>query len=94
MPAKDLSYDDLVRIADALTSFPVKISSYGKPADAQVSQGGVKLSSLDESMQVKKTEGLYVVGEAVNVDGICGGYNLQWAWTSAALCADGIIGEL
>ena len=94
MPAKDLSYDDLVRIADALTSFPIKISSYGKPADAQVSQGGVKLSSLDESMQVKKTEGLYVVGEAVNVDGICGGYNLQWAWTSAALCADGIIGEL
>lgn len=93
MPAKDLSYDDLVKIADALTSFPVKITDYGKASDAQVSQGGVNLASLDDNMQVKKTKGLYVVGEAVNVDGICGGYNLQWAWTSASLCADGIIGD-
>ena len=31
-----------------------------------------------------------VIGEAVNCNGICGGYNLQWAWTSAALAAEGI----
>ena len=94
MPAKDLFYNDLVRIADALTAFPVKITDYGKPGDAQVSQGGVNLASLDDNMMIPKTPGLYVVGEAVNVDGICGGYNLQWAWTSAALCAEGIIGAL
>ena len=49
------------------------------------------------NMEVKVNErletcypGLYIIGEAVNVNGICGGYNLQWAWTSAALAAEGI----
>ena len=94
LPAKDIFYNDLCRIADALTAFPFTITGYGKPADAQVSQGGVNLSALDGHLQIPPHPGIYVIGEAVNVDGICGGYNLQWAWTSAALCADGIIGDI
>ena len=49
-----------------------------------------KLSKLDDNMQVKGCHGLYIIGESVNVNGICGGYNLQWAWTSAALAAESI----
>jgi predicted flavoprotein YhiN len=42
-------------------------------------------------MQSKLKKGLYIIGEALNVDGDCGGYNLQWAFTSACIAKDGIL---
>ena len=53
----------------------------------QVYCGGVKLESLDNTLQSKKHKGLYFCGEICDVDGLCGGYNLQWAWTSAFVVA-------
>ena len=41
-------------------------------------------------MMSKRFGGLYAIGEALDVDGDCGGYNLQWAWASAAACARSI----
>lgn len=50
---------------------------------AQVTSGGVSLDSLQaETMESRKYPGLYIAGELADVDGICGGYNLQWAWSS------------
>ena len=49
---------------------------------AQVTCGGVPLKELTEEMESRLVPGLYFAGEIVNVDGICGGYNLQWAWSS------------
>lgn len=64
---------------------------------AQVSSGGVELSQLNmETMEVKKYPGLYITGELADVDGICGGYNLQWAWSSghaAGKCISSSKGE-
>ena len=60
--------------------------------NAQVTSGGVNLGSL--STECKLTEGVYVIGEAVNVDGPCGGYNLQWAWSSAMAAADSVGGRI
>ena len=57
---------------------------------AQITVGGVKLSSLNDGLSLKKRDDIYVIGEAVNVDGPCGGYNLQWAWSSAFAAADDI----
>lgn len=58
---------------------------------AQVSSGGVELSQLNmETMELKAYPGMYITGELADVDGICGGYNLQWAWSSghaAGMCA-------
>ena len=51
------------------------------------------LSCLSSSLETR-VKGLYVTGEAVNVDGPCGGYNLQWAWSSAFAVADAIKGAL
>ena len=57
---------------------------------AQVCRGGVDLSRLDpETMQVKETPGLFIAGELADIDGPCGGYNLQWAWTSGAIAGRG-----
>ena len=49
---------------------------------AQACMGGVDLNELTETLEAKKCTGLYFTGEAVDVDGKCGGYNLQWAWSS------------
>ena len=48
----------------------------------QVFSGGIELDNLDDNLQSKKYDNLYVIGESLNVDGKCGGFNLQWAWTS------------
>jgi hypothetical protein len=53
---------------------------------AQVCAGGVKTSELDPcTMESRYIEGLYIVGELLDIDGICGGYNLQWAWATGYL---------
>ena len=47
--------------------------------------GGVDVREVDaQTMESKKVKGLYFAGEILDVDGICGGYNLQWAWSSGA----------
>jgi predicted flavoprotein YhiN len=44
-------------------------------------------------MQSKEYKNLYAIGEILDIDGDCGGFNLQWAWSSAMAAADSIIGE-
>ncbi len=52
----------------------------------QVRRGGVAVEALDPAtLEVRKAPGLFVVGEAVDVDGACGGFNLHWAWSSGLL---------
>lgn len=61
----------------------LRIHSVSDFDKAQVSSGGVDLSELNTAtMELKEYPGLYIVGELADVDGICGGYNLQWAWSS------------
>lgn len=56
----------------------------------QVFSGGISLTSLDNNLQSKTQKGLYVVGEICDVDGECGGYNLQWAWTSGYIVGSSV----
>jgi len=90
MTLRELDDKKIAELSNLLYAFPVPITGYGAEDKAQVSSGGFKLSKLDDNMMVKGCPGLYIIGESVNVNGICGGYNLQWAWTSAALAAEGI----
>ena len=90
MTLRELDDAKLCELTNLLCAFPVPVTGYGGEDKAQVSSGGFKLSKLDDNMQVKGCQGLYIIGESVNVNGICGGYNLQWAWTSAALAAESI----
>lgn len=62
---------------------PVEMNEWDK---AQVTTGGIPLDEIaGGSMESKCCPGIYIVGELADVDGICGGYNLQWAWTSGYL---------
>lgn len=80
--ASALSPKDIKTLAVALKNFsfiPVECSLQ----NAQVCAGGAGSKDIDPyTMQCKKHKGLYVTGELLNVDGICGGFNLQWAWAT------------
>ena len=52
---------------------------------AQVTAGGVPLAEVDDTFQSRKSPNLYLTGELLDVDGICGGYNLQWAFSGGAI---------
>ena len=47
--------------------------------------GGIGLSEVTLQLESRTVEGLYFAGELLDMDGKCGGYNLQWAWTSGAI---------
>ena len=55
---------------------------------AQVTKGGIPLSEVDDDLQSKMAKGLYFAGEILDVDGPCGGFNLQWAYSSARKVAE------
>ena len=62
---------------------------------AQATAGGILTSDFgSESMESSLCAGLFACGEVLDVDGDCGGYNLQWAWSSGFLAAEGIISYL
>lgn len=82
----DLSDARLHILAKTLTAYEAKIASVNPFTNAQICAGGVDTAELDpESMESRLVSGLYITGELADVDGICGGYNLQWAWSSGYL---------
>ena len=61
---------------------------------AQVSAGGVATEEICvETMESLLHRGLYLLGELQDVDGICGGYNLHFAWATAVICSQHLINE-
>ena len=78
--AGNCSARDLQILVATLKNYTVEFNGYAD--NNQVHTGGVKLADLDEHLQHKQVHGRFVIGEVADVDGVCGGYNLQWAWTS------------
>ena len=71
-----------------------KITDVGPYSQAQVTVGGINRNDFFETtLESKKHKGLYCCGEMLDVDGKCGGYNLQWAFSSGRLCGESIIRE-
>lgn len=70
---------------DELRHFKVRITSANSFDNAQVCSGGVPLGEVSDCFRSLKARNVYIVGELLDCDGICGGYNLQWAWTTGAI---------
>lgn len=85
-----LSDKEIGAVAKTMCALKIPVDGFGGNDKAQVSSGGICLSSLKSNCQYDLRKNLYVIGEALNVDGRCGGYNLQWAWSSAAAAAKGV----
>ena len=63
----------------------------GVDGRGMVTAGGVSLDEIDtHTMRAKKFDGLYIIGEALDADGMTGGYNLQMCWSTACACADSL----
>ena len=74
--------DTVMELCLAMKQFKVIPKSVNGFEQAQVCSGGVDFKELNENMESIYQPGLFICGEMVDVDGKCGGYNLQWAWTS------------
>lgn len=82
-PLKALDSGALHRAADACKRFELKVTGTEGFDSAQVTAGGIRTSGFDPAtLQSWFMPRLFVCGELLDVDGDCGGYNLQWAWAS------------
>lgn len=85
----DLNEKDIRKIAERIKSFPLEVTGTKGFKDAQVTSGGIKTDEIDnKTMQSKICNNLYFAGEIIDVDGGCGGFNLQWAWASGMLAGE------
>lgn len=86
-----LSLEEKRNFIKTLRNFSLEIIDTKSFDHAQACTGGVSLKEIDmENMQSKLVENLYLIGELVDVDGDCGGYNLGFAWMSGIKCGKNI----
>ncbi|HAT02878.1 MAG TPA: aminoacetone oxidase family FAD-binding enzyme [Oribacterium sp.] len=86
MPVAELTTKNLKALSGMLTEYKAEAVSVNPFAQAQCAAGGIATGELNpETMEAWSVPGLYLAGEILDVDGICGGYNLQWAWSSGIL---------
>ena len=78
----------------ALVEWPLPVTDARGFTHAEATAGGVALTEIDPStMESRRCPGLYLVGEMLDVDGRLGGFNFQWAWSSARVAARGLAGR-
>ena len=81
--ADSLTYEEIKQCARMIKHWKFKITGTMSWNNAQVTKGGVLTGDFcPETMESKLINGLYAAGEVLDIDGDCGGYNLQWAWSS------------
>lgn len=86
---KDLSKVEIRKISKILTSWSFNVTGSQSWGEAQVTAGGVNTDEVNnKTMESKLIDGLYIIGELLDVDGDCGGFNLQWAWSSGYLAGE------
>jgi len=88
---KQLNVRDQQTLVDTLTDWRVQPNGTEGYRTAEVTLGGVDTNELSSrTMEAKKAPGLYFIGEVMDVTGWLGGYNFQWAWSSAWACAQAL----
>ncbi len=87
-PVAELNNKKLAELCQVIKDASFEVTGTNSYDKAQICMGGVDLRDIDsETMESRLVPGLYFAGEILDVDGICGGYNLQWAWSSGHLAA-------
>lgn len=87
----ELSNNKLKEFAELIKNWKISIYDTQSFDQAQVTAGGVDTTEINpKTLESNLVEGLYMTGELLDVDGICGGYNLQWAWSTGAIAGKNI----
>lgn len=89
--ARDLTDGEIKNLIRTIKNLRFKIMAINDCENAQVTIGGIDTDFVDpKTFESKIIPNLYFIGEALDVDGACGGYNIQWAYSSAKACARGL----
>lgn len=79
----NISKKEILKLSEILTSWKFKIIGSQGWNQAQVTAGGIDTKDINnKTFESKLIKGLYIIGELLDIDGDCGGFNLQWAWSS------------
>ena len=90
-----LTEEECARIAKTIKNWKIPVTGTQGFGGAQVTAGGIAATEIDPAtFAVKRLPGVYAAGEVLDVDGNCGGYNLQFAWSSAYVAAQAMIERL
>lgn len=87
-PVSNYSKEQIVKAVLGMKELVIKVTGTNGFDQSQVTGGGVKISAVSEYLESVDNKGLYVTGELLDVDGICGGYNLQWAFSTGAIAGE------
>ena len=91
---KQLNTRQQTELTETLQNWKVQPNGTEGYRTAEVTLGGVDTNELSSrTMEARKVPGLYFIGEVMDVSGWLGGYNFQWAWSSAWACAQDLVGE-
>ncbi len=82
---KELTNKEIEYLLYNLHNIEYNITNVGDISSSQVTNGGASLDEFTSNLESKKVKGLYAIGEILDVDGKCGGYNLSWAFTSGLI---------
>lgn len=85
MAVKSYSFDEIWQVCRLFKGWKIHLEGTNPFESAQVCAGGVSMKEVTLQLESVKRKGLFFAGEMLDVDGRCGGYNLQWAWTSGYL---------
>ncbi len=95
LPVTALKDNDLVRIAAGIVGWEIEVTGSQGFGSAQVTAGGIDTDDFNPmTLESKLVPGLFAAGEVLDVDGDCGGFNLQWAWASAYAASKAMIALL
>lgn len=87
-PISSFSNDDLVKMSLLFKRIELECTGTNDFENSQVTGGGIGLNEITSDFESKIETGLYITGELLDVDGICGGYNLQWAFSSGYIAGN------
>jgi len=91
MPCKAVKQSEIERLTKIFFGISFEIIGTNGFEQAQVTRGGVPLFEINtDTMESKKVPGLYITGELLDIDGMCGGYNLHFAWITGMLAGEGV----
>lgn len=92
--AYELTDKQLLTIAEGIKGFRLKVTGVSGFQNAQVTAGGIETKDFNEkTMESSLQKGLYACGEILDIYGDCGGFNLQWAFSSGFIAAKSAVGE-
>ncbi|MBO5167067.1 MAG: aminoacetone oxidase family FAD-binding enzyme [Lachnospiraceae bacterium] len=85
---KKASQEKIDKVFALCRCLPMHVCDTNSFDNAQVTAGGIPLAEVSDNLESRKVKNVYFAGEILDVDGVCGGYNLQWAWTSGYVAGE------